>query len=83
MTQANNTLETLEPSNEGGKAIRQSATIDLTEVGEAIAKKTKKGTAKKATKAKATKETKTTKGKARRRTAQTKKKHYTEDSIRL
>ena len=88
MTQANNTLETLEPTSKA-KATSQSTasvTIDLTGKSEAVstaagkgaAKTTAKGTA---TKAKATKGA--TKGKARRRTAQTKKKHYTEDSIRL
>ncbi len=88
MTQANNTLETLEPTSRT-KATSQSTasvTIDLTGESEAIstaaeegaAKTTAKGTA---AKAKATKGA--AKGKARRRTAQTKKKHYTEDSIRL
>ncbi|MGB3787897.1 MAG: RNA polymerase sigma factor RpoD [Phormidesmis sp.] len=89
MTQANNTLETLEPTS-GAKATSQSTasvTIDLTGQSEAISTAAKQGAAKTtdekgtATKAKATRGA--AKGKARRRTAQTKKKHYTEDSIRL
>ena len=105
MTQANTTVETLEPSTEAAtetSKTRKAASIDLTGKDSATATKAKKGTAKttkakttkaKATKAKTTKATaakgdaKTTKGAAkkttRRRTAQTKKKHYTEDSIRL
>ncbi|MEM8504209.1 MAG: RNA polymerase sigma factor RpoD [Cyanobacteria bacterium P01_D01_bin.1] len=92
MTQANNTLETLEPTS-GAKATSQSTasvTIDLTGQSEAISTSAEtvasKGAAKTTEKSAATK-AKTTrgaaKGKARRRTAQTKKKHYTEDSIRL
>jgi len=88
MTKANNTLETLEPTSRT-KATSQSTasvTIDLTGKSEAVSTAAEKGAAKTtakgtATKAKATKGA--TKGKARRRTAQTKKKHYTEDSIRL
>ena len=92
MTQANTTLETLEPTI-GAKATSQSAaavtsvTIDLTGKSEATSKAAKQGAAKTtkengtATKTKATRGA--AKGKARRRTAQTKKKHYTEDSIRL
>ena len=98
MTQAKETLETIEPSGAVGtvdKSSDTSAKIDLT--GEDIATNAKKSTTRakkgtatkakrkttKATKDKA-KETKATKGKTtRRRTAQTKKKHYTEDSIRL
>jgi RNA polymerase primary sigma factor len=88
MTQANNTLETLEPTSKA-KATSQSTasvTIDLTGKSEAVSTAAEKGAAKTtakgtAAKAKATKDA--AKGKARRRTAQTKKKHYTEDSIRL
>jgi len=102
MTQANTTVETLEPSTEAAtktSKTRKAASIDLTGKDSTTATKAKKGTAKttkaKATKAKTTKtkaaaakdDAKTTKGAAkkttRRRTAQTKKKHYTEDSIRL
>ncbi len=98
MTQAKTTVETLEPSIEIATAIGKSkaATADLTEKSSATATKARKGSTK-ASAAKAATSTKKeadakgadseTKGAAkkttRRRTAQTKKKHYTEDSIRL
>ena len=108
MTQANSTVETLEPSKvtastatvtatepaaEPAKARKAGATIDLTGKGSTAKKAKKKTTAKKTKKAAAGEATadkatgKATKGAAkkttRRRSAQTKKKHYTEDSIRL
>ncbi len=112
MTQAINTVETLEPSSEiatatGKSKTRKSSTIDLTDKSSATATKAKKESAKAATavakaaaaaaKAAAKEDAKdadadgdekgAAKGAAkkttRRRTAQTKKKHYTEDSIRL
>ncbi|MEL7223737.1 MAG: RNA polymerase sigma factor RpoD, partial [Cyanobacteria bacterium J06576_12] len=70
MTQTTDAIETLDPSVEGGKSSPATATIDLTGIETATAKKTKKGSTKraKATKgtAKATKATKakTTKAKA-------------------
>ncbi|CAN5760319.1 RNA polymerase sigma factor RpoD [soil metagenome] len=76
MTQAKETLQTLESSSEPDQKTSSSATvktIDLTDSGTATATKATKGAAKGAAKGKTT----------RRRTAQTKKKHYTEDSIRL
>ena len=76
MTQAKEKLQTLESSSEPDQKTSSSTTvktIDLTDSGTATATKAKKGAAKGAAKGKTT----------RRRTAQTKKKHYTEDSIRL
>ncbi len=77
MTQAKQTLEILESSSEPnqktGPSTATAQTIDLTDKGTATATKAKKETATKGA----------AKGKTRRRTAQTKKKHYTEDSIRL